>query len=83
VPAEVQQVMAKHFNEAARKQRDDNVRRNADLQKSLEAKGLVFNVVDPAPFQAALRSSSFYAQWRDKFGAEAWGALQQYASNVR
>jgi len=82
-PVEVQQIMTKHFNDAARKQRDDNVRLNADLQKSLEAKGLVFNVVDPAPFQAALRSSSFYTQWRDKFGPEAWGALQQYASNVR
>jgi TRAP-type transport system periplasmic protein len=82
VPADVQQVMSRHFNDAAHKQRDDNARLNADLQKSLETKGLTFNTVDAAPFQAALRSSGFYTQWRDKFGAEGWSALQQYAKNL-
>jgi tripartite ATP-independent transporter DctP family solute receptor len=82
VPADVQQIMSKHFNEAAHKQRDDNARLNQDLQKSLESKGLTFNTVDAAPFQEALRSSGFYKQWRDKFGAETWSALQQYAKNL-
>ncbi|MBV8094623.1 MAG: TRAP transporter substrate-binding protein [Acetobacteraceae bacterium] len=67
IPADVQQIMAKHFDAAARKQREDNVRLSADVQKSLEGKGLKFNTVDPAPFQAALKSSGFYKQARDKF----------------
>ena len=82
IPADVQQIMAKHFDAAARKQREDNVRLSADVQKSLEAKGLTFNTVDPAPFQAALRNSGFYKQARDKFGSDGWSALQQYASNL-
>ncbi|MBV8589665.1 MAG: TRAP transporter substrate-binding protein DctP, partial [Acetobacteraceae bacterium] len=82
IPADVQQIMAKHFDAAARKQREDNVRLSADVQKSLEGKGLKFNTVDPAPFQAALKSSGFYKQARDKFGNDAWTALQQYATNL-
>jgi tripartite ATP-independent transporter DctP family solute receptor len=82
VPGDVQQVLAKHFNDGAKKQRDDNARLNADLQKSLEGKGLTFNTADPAPFQEALLKAGFYKQWKDKFGAEAWNALQQYAKNL-
>ena len=82
VPPDLQQILNEHFNDAARKQREDNARLNADLQKSLEAKGLIFNTVDAAAFQAALRSGGFYAQWRGKFGTEIWSALQQYAKNL-
>ena len=82
VPPDVQQILNKHFNDAARKQRDDNARLNADLQKSLEAKGLRFNTVDAAPFRTALQGSGFYTQWRAKFGTEIWSALQQYAKNL-
>jgi TRAP-type transport system periplasmic protein len=82
VPPDVQQILNTHFNDAARKQREDNARLNADLQKALEKKGLIFNTVDAAVFQAALRSSGFYTQWRGKFGTEIWSALQQYAKNL-
>jgi len=82
VPPDVQQILNTHFNDAARKQREDNARLNADLQKSLEKKGLIFNTVDAAVFQTALRSSGFYTQWRGKFGTELWSALQQYAKNL-
>jgi tripartite ATP-independent transporter DctP family solute receptor len=82
IPPEVQQVMMKHFNAAARKQRDDIARANIDLQKGLEAKALTFNKVDSAPFQKVLRDGGFYAQWREKFGAEAWALLQKYAGDI-
>jgi TRAP-type transport system periplasmic protein len=70
VPPDVQQILNKQFNDAARKQREDNARLNADLQESPEAKGLIFNTVDAALFQGALRSGGFYTQWRGKFGTE-------------
>ena len=82
VPPDVQQVMAKHFNAAALKERDDVVRTTADLQKSLEGKGLTFNQVDVDAFQKALRASGFYGQWKDKFGAEAWALVQKYAGDI-
>jgi TRAP-type C4-dicarboxylate transport system substrate-binding protein len=78
----VQQIMAKHFNAAAIKQREDSARLTADLQKALEGKGLVFNTVDVKAFQQALRKTGFYPQWREKFGAEAWGLVQQYSGEL-
>ena len=74
--------MHKHFNAAGRKQRDDIGRANADLQKSLEAKGLAFNQTDAAAFQQALAKTSFYKDWRGKFGDEAWALLQKYAGDL-
>jgi tripartite ATP-independent transporter DctP family solute receptor len=82
IPADVQQVMAKHFNAAALKERDDIATANISLQKELEGKGLAFNSVDPGAFQAALRATKFYGQWREKFGPEAWALVQKYAGDI-
>jgi tripartite ATP-independent transporter DctP family solute receptor len=82
VPPDLQQVMAKHFNAAAKKQRDDIVQANTELQKSLESKGLTFNQTDPTAFQQALAKTTFYKDWKAKFGDEAWSLLQKYAGNI-
>lgn len=82
VPSDVQAVMRKHFNAAALKQRGDIARANAELQKALQGKGLVFNAVDSSPFRQVLHNKGFYSQWREKFGAEAWGLLQQYVGGI-
>jgi tripartite ATP-independent transporter DctP family solute receptor len=82
IPAELKEVMAKHFNAAAKKQRDDINQANIDLQKALEAKALVFNKPDPAAFQEALSKTSFYKDAKAKFGDEAWALLQKYAGNI-
>ena len=58
------------------KQRDDMAKLNATLQTELKAKGLTFNNVDPKPFQQALRDAGFYAEWKRKFGDEAWATAR-------
>lgn len=82
VPADLQQIIAKHVNAAARKQRQDIARANVDLQKALEAKGLAFNTVDTAAFRQSLRSAGFYAQARERFDKDAWALLAQYAGDI-
>jgi TRAP-type transport system periplasmic protein len=82
IPKDVQQAMQTHFNAAAKKQRDDIVRANADYQKDLEAKGLVFNSTQADAFQAALAKTSFYKDAKAKFGNDAWTLLQKYAGNI-
>ena len=82
VPQDAQQVMQKHFNAAAKKQRDDIVKANAEYQKTLESKGLTFNTTDPKAFQAALAKTSFYKDAKTKFGNDAWALLQKYAGNI-
>jgi tripartite ATP-independent transporter DctP family solute receptor len=82
VPQEIQQLLQKHFNAAARKQRDDIVQANVELQKTLEAKGLTFNTTDASAFQGALAKTSFYKDSKSRFGDEAWGLLQKYAGTI-
>ena len=82
VPADVQAILAKHFNAAALKERDDIAQANRDMQKELEGRGLVFNATDPSAFQAALKATKFYGQWREKFGPEAWALVQKYAGDI-
>ena len=82
IPQDVQKLLQTTFNAAARKQRNDIVQANADLQKNLEGKGLTFNKTDAELFQATLAKTSFYKDAKTKFGDEAWALLQRYAGNI-
>lgn len=82
VPADLQQVMQKHFNAAALKQRADIVAANTALQARLEAQGLTFNTTDAEVFQQTLARSSFYKDARAKFGDNAWNLLQKFAGPI-
>lgn len=82
VPSDIQQIIAKHINAGAKKQRDDIAKANGELQKQLEAKGLVFNTVDSAPFRQMLHSTGFYTQVKEKFGNEAWSLLQPFTGTI-
>jgi TRAP-type C4-dicarboxylate transport system substrate-binding protein len=70
------------LNEGAVKQRADMVKLNAGLESELMTKGLTFNTVDKKPFQEALRTAGFYAEWKQKFGDEAWAILEKYAGGL-
>ena len=74
--------MARIFNETAVKQREAVAKLNASLQTTLEARGMVFTNPAGAPFQEALRSAGFYAEWKAKFSPEAWTALEKYVGKL-
>jgi tripartite ATP-independent transporter DctP family solute receptor len=77
LPDDVRAIVAKHVDAAAMKERDDVEKLNATLQQDLTTKGLVFNRPDPAPFRDKLRSAGFYAEWKNKYGDEAWAILEK------
>ena len=77
LPGDVKQVIEKHVNAAALKQREDTFRLNSTLEKDLTAKGLAFNSVDTAAFQAKLKSAGFYKEWQAKFGEDLWKLLEK------
>jgi len=43
----------------------------------LTAKGLVFNQPKADAFRDKLRSAGFYAEWKGKYGDQAWNLLEQ------
>jgi tripartite ATP-independent transporter DctP family solute receptor len=77
LPVPLREIAAKHLNAAAVAQRADMEMLNANLQKDLVAKGMVFNTPKTEPFRQKLRSAGFYSEWRSKFGQEAWDTLER------
>lgn len=77
LPEDLQQIVSKNFNESGMAQRQDVMALNQSLRGELEAAGMTFNEVDPAPFEQKLREAGFYAEWKGKFGDEAWAILER------
>jgi len=46
-------------------------------QQDLATKGLTFNQPTVAPFRDKLRSAGFYAEWKGKYGEQAWALLEK------
>ncbi|MFC4275988.1 TRAP transporter substrate-binding protein [Achromobacter aloeverae] len=76
LPPDLQKLWETSFNEAGLLQREDLKKMNQSIQADLESKGLKFNRPAADSFQAALRQSGFYGEWRGKFGDQAWGLLE-------
>jgi len=77
LPADIQTIVAGAINDAGVAQRGDIKKLNETVQADLQSKGLAFNKTDPDSFRAKLREAGFYAEWKNRFGAEAWGLLEQ------
>ena len=76
LPKDLQVIVAKHINAAGMKERADVADMNASLQKDLASKGLVFNQPKTQAFREHLQKAGFYAEWKAKYGDEAWAILE-------
>ena len=76
VPADIQAVVTKHINAAALAERADLAALSATVEADLTTKGLKINKVDETLFRNKLKSAGFYADWKAKFGPEAWSILE-------
>jgi tripartite ATP-independent transporter DctP family solute receptor len=76
LPGEAQDIVQREFNRSALEQREDVAKLNATLEGALKQKGLEFIATDPAAFRATLKKAGFYAEWQQKYGAEAWSVLE-------
>jgi tripartite ATP-independent transporter DctP family solute receptor len=76
LPKDLQDIVERNLNAAAKQEREDVAALNASLQGALSQKGMGFNSTDPEKFRAALRKAGFYAEWKEKYGAEAWAVLE-------
>ena len=68
--------MARELNKSALEERADIAKLNGSVADDLKSKGLEFVEVDKPAFRAALKSAGFYADWKKKYGDEAWGILE-------
>jgi TRAP-type C4-dicarboxylate transport system substrate-binding protein len=82
LPGDLQEIVARNFDKSALDDREDIRKLNESLQGELEKAGLIFNKPDAETFRAALKKAGFYADWRDKYGKEAWSVLEKYAGSL-
>ena len=82
LPDDIREIIARHINEAAVKERADVAALNDAAQKALASKGLVFNQPAPDSFRARLRDGGFYNEWKGRFGDEAWALLEQSSGRL-
>lgn len=82
LPADLQEIVRRNVNEAGLNQRKDLQTLNVSLEQELKAQGMKFNDTEQAAFQAQLREAGFYAEWRKKFGDQAWSLLEEYTGRL-
>jgi tripartite ATP-independent transporter DctP family solute receptor len=82
LPEDLRVIVARNINAAGMKERADVAALNAGLQKELSDKGLVFNQPKTDSFRDHLRKAGFYAEWKGKFGDEAWALLERSSGKL-
>ena len=76
LPEDIQATIARELNRSALDERADIARLNGSVAADLKAKGLEFVEVDKPAFRDALKQAGFYAEWKKKYGDEAWEILE-------
>jgi tripartite ATP-independent transporter DctP family solute receptor len=82
LPKETQEIVSKRFREAALAERQDLTQLTGSLTEKLKKAGMTFVEPDRQAFRDALNKTSFYADWKANFGAEAWAALEKYTGKL-
>jgi len=79
LPKDIQEIVYREFERSALDERADTAALSKSLRADLQAKGLQIIDADRRAFKAALAKTSFYKDWRAKFGEEAWKLLEENA----
>lgn len=82
LPEDLRAIVTRELDRSVDDERADIAKLSVSLRQSLAAKGLEFNEVDKEPFRAALARTSFYADWKAKYGAEAWDLLERVTGRL-
>lgn len=82
MPKELQKIVRDNVNAAALAQRADVAQLNQQFAAQLKQLGMQINATQSAPFRAKLQQAGFYAEWKSKFGNEAWTVLEKYTGKL-
>ncbi len=82
LPDDVRAIAEQELDRSATDERADIQKLSVSLREDLTAKGLKFNDVDQGAFRAELGKTSFYQDWKEKYGDEAWSILEQYSGKL-
>jgi tripartite ATP-independent transporter DctP family solute receptor len=75
LPPDIQEIVAKHFDQAAVLERRDTVIQSNAHADKLRAAGMVFNTADGDSMRAQLKP--FYQKWKSQFSDSAWALMER------
>jgi tripartite ATP-independent transporter DctP family solute receptor len=81
-PQEIRDIISKRFRDAALAERSDLVALTETLRGKLTTAGMTFVEPDRQAFRDTLNASTFYKDWKQNFGAEAWSTLERYTGKL-
>jgi len=82
LPEDLRGIVTQELDKSAMDERADVAKLSQSLRQELTTKGLQFNDVDRDNFRDALRKTSFYKDWRAKFGDDAWKLLENASGSL-
>ncbi len=82
LPADLQQVIQRELDKAATEQRADVAKLNSTLTTELKAKGVNILTVPQEDFRRKLASTTFYSEWKAKYGPVAWQLLVKVSGKL-
>jgi tripartite ATP-independent transporter DctP family solute receptor len=82
LPEDLRALASRILDAHALKQRTAHETLNGSLEAKLKGAGMQFNQIDGKPFRELLQKSGYYAEWKKKFGAEAWAVLEKYTGKL-
>lgn len=82
LPADLQQIISREIDKSATEQRADIAKLNTSLVNDLKAKGITFVNVAQDDFRKKLAGTSFYSDWKAKYGATAWDLLEKVSGKL-
>ncbi|SFM56885.1 TRAP transporter substrate-binding protein [Methylobacterium pseudosasicola] len=82
LPEDLRQTVSRELDRSGTDQRADVAKLSLSLRESLAAKGITFVDVDRARFREALGRTSFYRDWKAKYGDAAWAHLEDVSGKL-
>ena len=82
LPDDVRSIVSREFDRSGADQRTDVAKLSDSLRTTLSEKGIKFIDVNREPFRAALSRTSFYKDWKAKFGDVGWGHLEAVSGKL-
>jgi tripartite ATP-independent transporter DctP family solute receptor len=82
LPTDIQAVITRELDKSAVDQRADIAKLSDTLQADLKDKGITFIDVQKDEFRKALASTTFYAEWKQKYGRTAWDFLEKVSGKL-
>ncbi|WP_244965554.1 TRAP transporter substrate-binding protein [Methylobacterium soli] len=82
LPQATRDIVIKRFDEAVLAEREDVAKLNDSLIQKLKGAGMTFVEPNRQGFREALNNTSFYQEWKGRFGAKAWETLERYTGKL-